>query len=86
MAEIDWEKKYNDLLEQRDSWWNFVGKEKAAFEDLLSSIWLYIPWKFVTGQLTTVQKNLFADAIDKHHARTYPYENIEPVERWWEDG
>lgn len=60
-------------------------------QDLLASIWLYIPWQWVTSQLTTEQKELFADAIDAHGARlnradpAYRAEPVSPVERWWRD-
>jgi hypothetical protein len=62
---------------------------QRAYEDLLASLWLYINWRFVTKQLTTEQKELFADAVDASHARANaddpdlgPYS----VERWWRDG
>jgi len=58
------------------------------YEDLLASIWLYIPWQYVTKQLTTPQKEMFADAIDASHARSDAQESEpepHPVERWWRD-
>jgi hypothetical protein len=55
-------------------------------EDLLGSLWLYVNWPYVTGQLTTVQKNLWADAVDRWHARLNPTENVHPIaDRWWND-
>lgn len=59
---------------------------RVRFEDLLSSIWLYVPWEHVTKQLTTEQKELWADAIDANRARMNadePHINLSPVERWW---
>jgi hypothetical protein len=58
------------------------------YEDLLASLWLYINWYFVTRQLTTPQKELFADAVDAFHARANaedPGNDAQPVERWWRD-
>lgn len=58
----------------------------VPYEDLLASIWLYVKWHYVTRQLTTPQKELFADAIDAHHARANaedPDLNAPPVDRWW---
>jgi hypothetical protein len=60
----------------------------SAYEDLLASLWLYIPWRFVTSQLTTPQKELFADALDAFHARANaedPDLDAQPVDRWWKD-
>ena len=59
------------------------------YEDLLGSIWLYVNWRYVTKQLTTEQKELFADAVDAHSARLNagePEIDLHPVERWWRDG
>lgn len=61
-------------------------RQRVAFEDLLTAIWLYVPWRFVTKQLETVQKDLWADAIDASRVRMYAGDpDIEPgtVERWW---
>lgn len=58
------------------------------YEDLLGAIWLYIPWHYVTKQLTTEQKELFADAVDAHSARINAEEpeiGLLPAERWWRD-
>lgn len=54
---------------------------------ILASIYLYVSWRYVTKQLTTEQKNMWADAVDAVH-RWYTYldgEEYEPIERWWED-
>lgn len=64
-----------------------VAEEFTAYEDLLGSIWLYIGWRFVTGQLTTEQKNLFADAVDACWRRSdlAEGEDFMAVDRWWRD-
>jgi hypothetical protein len=46
------------------------GAVTEAFENLLASIWRYVDWRYVTRQLTTEQKNRFADAVDASHRRT----------------
>jgi hypothetical protein len=62
------------------------------YEDLLGSIWLYIDWRYVTKQLTTRQKELFADAVDRDVMRDVMRDQEEdgdeprPVaDRWWRD-
>lgn len=56
-------------------------------EELLSSIYLYVNWKYVTRQLTTEQKEEWARAIDKTHAYNDAMEcqPFHPVPRWWRD-
>lgn len=52
------------------------GTDKYA--DLLRAIRLHINWRHVTRQLTTEQKNLFADAIDAAAGKP-------TAERWWSE-
>lgn len=64
--------------------------EQREYEDLLGSIWLYIKWEYVTRQLTTPQKELFADAVDAWSARLNEGEPEElrvesGARRWWRD-
>ena len=64
-------------------------RERRDYDDLLGSVWLYIPWKFATLHLTTKQKELFANAVDASNARANaddPDLGMSPVERWWRDG
>lgn len=61
---------------------------RREYEDLLGSIWLYIGWRYVTKQLTTPQKNLFADAVEADLKRGDAFEDGEAeaaVDRWWDD-
>jgi hypothetical protein len=53
-------------------------------EELLSSIWLYVKWRYVTKQLTTEQKNLWADVVEKISERNHPGDGTK-VDRWWQD-
>lgn len=58
----------------------------GPYEDLLASVWLYIGWRYVTRQITTEQKELFADSVDRSHERSH--DGIgEPsmAERWWRE-
>ena len=70
--------------------------ERERYEDLLASIALYIDWRYVTRQLTTEQKDLFADAIGRHAFRIHGPGGEDPdpemsgspsyASRWWKDG
>lgn len=62
-------------------------------EDLLASIVLYIKWHYVTRSLTTEQKDLFADALERDAIRAHGPDGDEPdpdmarlpsyAPRWW---
>lgn len=54
----------------------------AALRGLVSSVYLYVNDYYVTKQLTTEQKELWADTIDEHSRRACP-EEFHPYERWW---
>ena len=59
--------------------------DRTAFDrqrDLLGTLWLYTNWRYVTKNLTTEQRELWADAIDEWHA-SQGEEN--KIERWWRD-
>lgn len=59
--------------------------EIAALEDLICALWLYVGWKYVTEKLTTEQRDLFADVIDRYHLREFPDDYV-PTDRWWRHG
>lgn len=59
-------------------------EQKQEYEDLLDSIFLYISWYWVTKQLTTRQKELFADAVDASSRRLEPEDPL-VTDRWWRD-
>jgi hypothetical protein len=50
------------------------------YDGLLSSIVLYIDWRYVTKNLTTEQRELFADAVERDAGEPVSY-----VERWWRE-
>lgn len=89
-AEADRDAAHAELAElnrQRDQWWEHVGREKAALRaevaplrELLHVIWLYVDWRYVTRQLTTEQKELWATAIEQ----TPWDEQVVDVDRWWQ--
>jgi hypothetical protein len=66
-----------------------VDAQREAFEDLLGCLSLYVSWRFITKQLTTEQKELFADAHDAWQARLHaddPYfGELIPADRWWRE-
>lgn len=51
------------------------------YQDLLGAIWLYVDWRYVTKQLTTEQKNLWADAVDVFGDEA---DHGAKADRWWE--
>jgi|SRR4051812_2507176 hypothetical protein len=65
----------------------------ARHEDLLASVALYIRWRDVTRSLTTEQKELFADSIERHFIRVHGPDGEDPcalmaglpsyARRWW---
>lgn len=57
--------------------------QRAAFEDLLGAVSLYVDWRFITRQLTTEQRNLWADAHDAWAARM-GHEQPARADRWWD--
>jgi hypothetical protein len=62
-----------------------VAEQIAAYEDLLGSTWLYIGWRYVTKQLTTEQKELFAAAVEASELRLNGVGEPFDVDRWWRD-
>lgn len=59
----------------------------AELEDLLGEVSLYIDWHYVTRQLTTPQKERFADAVQAASARLNAGTEVpaRSPERWWRD-
>src|SRR5687768_15324059 len=54
--------------------------ERDDFRELLGAIWLYVDWKYVTKQLTTAQKELWADAVD-----AFGEQQPGKADRWWRE-
>jgi hypothetical protein len=58
-------------------------------QDILGSVWLYINWRYVTKQLTTPQKEMFADAVEAWHqdlnSDDPEYAQAWKIDRWWRD-
>lgn len=54
----------------------------VQYQELLASLWLYSR-RYDWTQLTTEQKELWADAIDLVHSRQPDAEEFSPVDRWW---
>jgi len=53
-----------------------------AREEILALIWIYSDWHYVTRNLTTPERELWADAIDNVHRRDHAIDFV-PVDRWW---
>lgn len=72
---LDTDQHHSDML-------RVVASQYEMMWEILLSLNLYIgeyEWK----QLTTEQKNFFADLIDTYRAENFP-EDHEPMERWWQ--
>ena len=51
-------------------------------ERILGTLWLYVDWYYCTKQLTTAEKEVWADAVDAWSSEL----NGQPeafAERWW---
>lgn len=62
--------------------------EVLPWEDLLGSVYLYISWYHTTRQLTTEQREMFADAVDRAFMARQIADGEEPrpvAQRWWRD-
>ena len=59
----------------------------VALEDILGQTYLYIGWRYLSKQMTTVEKERWADAIDAWSARLNDASDdvglLAP--RWWRD-
>ncbi|AXV09835.1 hypothetical protein DVS28_b0065 (plasmid) [Euzebya pacifica] len=60
-----------------------------VLQDLIGAVWLHMSSeRWVVTQLTTPQKDLWADAVDAwhlrlHHTDSEPGEPPRPYDRWW---
>ena len=70
--------KETDAEEREPGSGDDLSAQLARYRDLLGSIWLYVNWRHVTTQLTTEQKELWADAVDACGEA-----GDSPVDRWW---
>lgn len=60
------------------------GFSAQQMREILAVIYLYVPWRYVTKQLTTEQKNLWADVIDANYKEVFP-DDPAYVPRWWQE-
>jgi len=65
-----------EIVSDRDE----IAAKNMYLEDLLAAIWLYVDWKGVTKQLTTEERELWADTVDQSGD---PGERGPKTERWW---
>lgn len=73
------QQKWTDLVLRKET----EGSE-TAYRELLADIWLYVKWRYVTGKLTTEQRELWADAIETVSERNHPGEGA-TADRWWRE-
>lgn len=74
----------NELREENRE----MGGRLAEMRDLLGSISLYVNWRFTTKQLTTPQKEMWADAVDAWSQALQAADGYAPSRvavRWWQD-
>jgi hypothetical protein len=84
--EITWEEYRPDAKDMLDILAPILTAQvRREYEDLLGSIWLYIGWRYVTKQLTTPQREMFADAVEAWSRRMNndDPDELSGVERWW---
>jgi hypothetical protein len=88
LARERWEPVVRTVLEaadKADGWLDQVVADQAMapLKDLIVNLWLYVG-RHAWTQLTTEQKELFADVVDEMNRRDYPDDPI-PTERWWRE-
>lgn len=80
-AAARWRAEVNDLDARRARWALEHQKRTEEIDqlrELLGVLWLYVDWRYVTKQLDTEQKNLWADCVD-----ATPGSDGTRAERWW---
>lgn len=63
-------------------------EENEQLQELLGCISLYVKWRWLTKQLTTEQKEMWADVVDAWHRQRQIEDGEGPhpvAERWWRD-
>ena len=83
----------DDTMPVAEGSYEWYRRKLERHEDLLASIVLYIDWRYVTRQLTTDQKELFADSLERDALRAHGPNGEEPdpemarlpsyAPRWW---
>jgi hypothetical protein len=58
---------------------------RADLDAAASSVWLHGDWRWLTRNMTTDEREAFADACDRHNNTAPPDDRVSPVERWWRD-
>jgi hypothetical protein len=52
-------------------------------DEILASLWLYVDWRYCTKQLTTPQKEYWADCVDYWWAKGENGPVVPVADRWW---
>jgi len=64
-------------------------RDAAVLDAAAHSVWLHAKWRWLTSQMTTKEREAWADAVDRASAQLNaddPDLNAAPVDRWWRAG
>lgn len=62
-----------------------LSAELGGARDLLGELELYVSWRYITGKLTTEQRELWADAVERWNPDPSDTPPPRQVDRWWRD-
>lgn len=67
---------------------NALRAEVELLRGILGDLHLYVDWRYVTSQLTTVQKEAWAQAVEQWERDLYADDpdtlaELHPADRWW---
>lgn len=60
-------------------------RRRHVLDGACHSVWLHGDWYWLTRQMTTPEKEAFADAVDRFSATLEPDEPGPVTDRWWRD-
>lgn len=75
--------KVEKLHAELDEAYTNAVADRLIWDEIAGSIWLHAKWRWFTKQLTTEQKEVLADAVDRWGSCVG--DEWEPIERWWRD-
>lgn len=67
---------FNETIADRDC---------STMDSACHSVWLRVKWRWLTWQMTTEEKEAFADAVDRAGDVLADGESRLPVDRWWRE-
>lgn len=60
-------------------------RRRHILDGACHSVWLHGDWRWLTRQMTTEEKEAFADAVERFSAALEPGEPGAVMDRWWRD-